>query len=412
LKGDSKPLIAYVYSLLTLFAALEVHAYWKYGLEGLGPSLVFLSMAVGFEMFETGIMEGSGSRIIISGGMAANVVAALILNPFESSAVAALSVCISRVHRLKRSPVKYVFNVSQIGLSTFLISRLSDYLGLEGIWVVLTPVTSSLLYTLLNVTFVSLAAHLSGSGDFRRFFRRTIPIPFYNSIFAVPAVTSIVILYEYAGFITVPIALGLLFSVNVGLYYRRLYEDAKIENLKILAKSLEERDEYTYGHSQKVAEISEKIARRLGYSEKHIERIKTAALLHDIGKIGIPDSVLRKTGKLSEEEFEEIKKHPVKGWEILSGIKRFQKKEALWVKHHHERMDGSGYPDGLSGEEIPIESRIIAVADVFDALTSDRPYRKAMGVGEALRVMERMKGKAIDGKVFEVLKELIEEGKI
>jgi putative nucleotidyltransferase with HDIG domain len=140
---------------------------------------------------------------------------------------------------------------------------------------------------------------------------------------------------------------------------------------------LDARDPYTYSHSIRVAEISEIIARRMGFPDGIVERAHHAAHLHDIGKIGVSDGVLNKPGKLLHSEMLEIQAHSRIGYNILVRSKLFSDIAAI-VLHHHERYDGLGYPDGLSGEDIPVESRIIAVADAFDALTSDRPYRKGI----------------------------------
>ncbi len=149
--------------------------------------------------------------------------------------------------------------------------------------------------------------------------------------------------------------------------------------LMAMVSALEAKDQYTSGHSSRVAELSLALAKDLGLSAKECERINKSAILHDIGKIGIDDSVLRKPGKLTEQEFELIKRHPVIGHDILKNIGPF---ESLLpgVLHHHESWDGTGYPHGLAGEDIPRMAQIIAVADAYDAMTSDRPYRKGMPI--------------------------------
>lgn len=157
-----------------------------------------------------------------------------------------------------------------------------------------------------------------------------------------------------------------------------------------LAVALDARDAYTAGHSLRVAEYSELIGRLSRMTEEDINVIRQSALLHDIGKIGIRDTVLLKEGRLTEEEFDQIKAHPVLGETIL---KQIEPKDAMapllpGVRSHHERYDGKGYPDGLAGDDIPLLGRIIAVADAFDAMTSDRPYRKGMDVAKALSILE------------------------
>ncbi|MFD2331187.1 HD domain-containing phosphohydrolase [Cohnella sp. GCM10020058] len=157
-----------------------------------------------------------------------------------------------------------------------------------------------------------------------------------------------------------------------------------------LAAALDARDAYTAGHSQRVAEYSSVIGRAAGLSADELDVLRKSALLHDIGKIGVRDSVLLKEGKLTDEEFEQIKQHPVLGENILLQVEPREAMAPLLpgVRSHHERYDGRGYPDGLSGEGIPAAGRIIAVADAFDAMTSDRPYRKGMPFGKAFAILE------------------------
>ncbi|WP_457567622.1 HD domain-containing phosphohydrolase [Desulfurobacterium sp.] len=168
--------------------------------------------------------------------------------------------------------------------------------------------------------------------------------------------------------------------------------------IKSMVRGIEIRDSYTRGHSERVAFYSREIAKNMGLNEQLIEEIYMAALLHDIGKIGIPDSILLKPGKLTEKEFEIIKLHPVLSYELLKDIKPLQPVVDS-IKYHHERMDGSGYPEGLKGKEIPLPARIIAVADSFDAMTSDRIYRKGMPKEKAIKELINLAGKKYDSDV-------------
>ncbi|HOJ88883.1 MAG TPA: HD-GYP domain-containing protein, partial [Pseudothermotoga sp.] len=175
-------------------------------------------------------------------------------------------------------------------------------------------------------------------------------------------------------------------------------------------KSLELKDSYTSGHSERAAQLSYMIAKRLGLSEKICNRIKTACLLHDVGKIGVPDYILNKPEKLSDDEFKMIKSHSTKSEELLRTVSVFKNKEAKWVRHHHERWDGLGYPDGLKGEEIPLPSRIIAAADIYEALTSARPYREAFAKQDAIAMIKEMSGTVLDPKIAEILIEIVANG--
>lgn len=186
-------------------------------------------------------------------------------------------------------------------------------------------------------------------------------------------------------------------------------EELLLERLLFaLAQALEYYDGSTRTHSEVSAGYAFEIACSLGLSKEQARLVRWAALVHDIGKIFIPQSILRKPGKLTGEEYELVKLHTLKGEELLASIKDLEPVARI-VRHHHERFDGTGYPDGLRGEEIPIESRILAVVDAFEAMTSDRPYRKALSIDEALEELKRFSGTQFDPQVVQAMITLIEE---
>ena len=175
-----------------------------------------------------------------------------------------------------------------------------------------------------------------------------------------------------------------------------------------LASAIDAKDTYTNGHSSRVAEYSREIAGRFGYEGKQLEDIYMMGLLHDVGKIGIPDAVINKPAKLTDEEYDIIKNHPVLGARILGNIKEMPalQRGARW---HHERYDGKGYPDGLSGEDIPEEARIIAVADAYDAMTSHRSYRKPLPQGVVREEIEKGMGTQFDPEFARIMLGMIDE---
>ncbi len=179
-----------------------------------------------------------------------------------------------------------------------------------------------------------------------------------------------------------------------------------IEFVQLIAKTLDAKDEYTAGHSLRVLDYALKIAEELNLSESDKEILKQACLLHDIGKIGIPDGILNKKGKLSENERRYIINHPILGKKILSTVSEF--KPILDIIYaHHERVDGKGYPEGLDRDKIPLLARIIAVADTFDAMISERPYRKAKSKDNAIKELITVKDTQLDGKIVDLFIEII-----
>lgn len=171
---------------------------------------------------------------------------------------------------------------------------------------------------------------------------------------------------------------------NASLFQEK--EEVLVGMILTLVRTLEARDSYTQGHSDRVASIARVLAEEMGGTDEDSHRVHLSGLLHDIGKIGIPDQILNKPGRLTEEDFERIKLHPTIGMQILSGIRSLS--DVLpGVHYHHERVDGAGYPAGLSGDSIPWDARILAVADAFDAMTSDRPYRRGMPFEKAASII-------------------------
>ena len=175
-----------------------------------------------------------------------------------------------------------------------------------------------------------------------------------------------------------------------------------------LADAIDAKDNYTKGHSGRVATYSREIAKRYGYDEKQQEMIFMMGLLHDVGKIGVPDEVINKPGRLTDQEFDLIKKHPDIGGKILGNIKEMPEL-AAGAKWHHERYDGRGYPEGLSEEAIPEEARIIAVADAYDAMTSTRSYRGALPQDIVREEIVKGKGTQFDPIFADIMLELMDE---
>ena len=179
-----------------------------------------------------------------------------------------------------------------------------------------------------------------------------------------------------------------------------------IHVVQTLAEAIDAKDTYTNGHSGRVADYSKEIARRYGYSQKRQEDIYMMGLLHDVGKIGVPDAVINKTSRLTDEEYEIIKSHPVQGDRILKKIKEMPKL-AIGARWHHERYDGKGYPDGLSGTDILEEARIIAVADAYDAMTSRRSYRDILPQEHVRNEIENGKGTQFDPRFADIMLQII-----
>lgn len=179
-----------------------------------------------------------------------------------------------------------------------------------------------------------------------------------------------------------------------------------LQSLLGLANALEAKDAYTRGHSTRVAELSRRMALRAGLPAAVVDTIAQAALLHDLGKIGVPEQILRKPGPLTAEEWEVMRRHPTTGARIVAPLEFFDE-GAMIIRHHHERLDGTGYPSGLVGDDIPLGARIVAVADVYDALTSDRPYRRGLSDVDAIWHIQNQADRALDARWVALLREVL-----
>ena len=198
---------------------------------------------------------------------------------------------------------------------------------------------------------------------------------------------------------------SLRYAEDVRRLYRQL-QRAICQSLLGLANALEAKDPYTRGHSERVAWYCAAMARHMGMSEQEVERVHLSGIIHDVGKIGIPETVLRKRGPLDTAEWALMHNHPIIGAQIVAPFEFFGG-GALVIRHHHERWNGTGYPDGLAGAAIPLGARIVAVADVFDALTSDRPYRGALSRDVALAHLIGEAGRTLDADVVAALLGLV-----
>jgi len=214
-------------------------------------------------------------------------------------------------------------------------------------------------------------------------------------------------------FLSKPIDMNELLARTRSLLRLKQYTD-ELENAEAvvftLAQSIEARDPYTSGHCERLADMSSRLGARLAIPEEGIKALRWAGIVHDIGKVVVPDSILLKPGPLTAQEMDVMRKHSVVGERICAPLKSFRPVLPI-IRHHHEKRDGSGYPDGRSGEEIPLTARILQLADVYDALTTDRPYRTAVPSEEALKIMDdEAKLGWWDQELFSTFRDMIRNG--
>lgn len=317
------------------------------------------------------------------------------------------------VHR--RPPLRAVFNISQAAVSMAAANAVFESLGGSfsaplhtGLLLRQAPAFAGLAFTLffLNQFSVSVAIALINSERVTTIFSRMVSPNGSNlmyDVLASPIAVIVALLYNFS-------AAGLLIGILPLLIIRHSYasnvklQQANKDLLAVLIKTIETRDPYTSGHSVRVSILARTIAEDMDLSAALVDRIEMAAIVHDIGKVdAVYATIIRKEGSLTESERKVIVTHAAKGAEFLTTLSSFREDVIQGVRHHHERYDGTGYPNGLSGARIPLASRIIQLCDSIDAMLSDRPYRKALTVEVARSELVRCAGSQFDPRIVEII---------
>lgn len=359
-----------------------------------------------------------GDNTTISIGFAVGLTSVILFSPIVSGFVVFLGFLFHIVkidgkyeHLLNTSFLKRIFNCSANAITAFLASA-----ALQGISILLPhmkvlelniigTIVAMLVYVSLNIIIYSLL--------FAVIMNKPVILMIYEYKWLIPkffgvAPLGVLMAMAHVQFQIFGVLLffaPLLLARFTFIQYMKMKE-VYIKTINSFTKAIDAKDKYTVGHSERVAEYAIRLARTMNYNESDLNDLRTAALLHDIGKIGISDEILNKPGRLSDDEYTEIKRHPEVGEEIISEI-YFLKDASAVLRHHHESYDGSGYPDGLKGDEIPLEAAIITVVDAYDAMTSDRSYRKALTHEQAMKNLVDASGKQFNPRVVDAFIELM-----
>jgi len=371
--------------------------------------LSFTVLAFLTEAFPVNLPRENGT---VSVGFAVINAALLLFGPEAAQWIAAVGTIRAKDLMGKTPLLAVLFNRAMLSIAAFLAGK--TYVALGGVpgspgSVAIVPLVGcALMYTIVNTSLivgvVSIDEGVDPRGLWGLNFRWAMP----NMLALVPIAVVIAQAYASAG---APAVFALLIPLLLARYSFKRYLDLRdtyLETVRALTATLDAKDPCTRGHSERVARIAVATGRAMGMNEEDLELLRYVGMLHDIGKIGIRDSVLKKPGKFTREEALEMREHSVLGAEIISHI-RLLGPGAQWVRHHHERFDGTGFPDQLRGEEIPVGARIIAAADAFDAMTSERPYKRAYTLEEARIEMVTHSNTQFDPRVVEALLAVIED---
>lgn len=336
----------------------------------------------------------------------------LLFGPGVAAFVVIIGEIASRLFYKKDNPwYKVLFNCAQLTLATGISGLLYQFIG-GKVWDIsltnIIPLTVAVLsFFIINTTAVSMILafiqNTSPWGIWLINFRWMIP----NYITLAPIGFLMAYVYKFHG----PLAVSLFFiPLLLARYIFKTYMDMRevyLNTLSALVDAMDAKDSYTRGHSERVSAYAAEIAREMKLPEDQVEVIQHMALLHDVGKIGVHDEILNKTGRLENHEFDQIKKHSEIGARIISEISDLGHAKD-YILYHHEKYNGTGYPAGLRCRHIPLGARIITVADCFDAMTSDRPYREGMSISQAVLELKMCSNSQFDPKIVEAFVRVLE----
>ena len=346
-----------------------------------------------------------GGRVTI--GFPIDFVVILIYGPLFAICVTFMGEILGDIFNRKTIWYKTLFNASQYALSAgvagIVYQKLGGVVGLVNISNYIIPAAiCAISYFLINSNLFMIVVSLSEEVSILSVWKNRIKGAIATYIALAPIGFIMALVYTSIGVWGIILFFFPLFlarrSFELYTKMRKMY----LETIRALAAAIDAKDPYTKGHSERVAKIAVVLATELNLPDRDIEDIEYTALLHDIGKIGIDDMILGKSSKLSNEEFKKIKEHPIVGAKIIEPID-FLKNSYWAIYHHHEKYNGKGYPDGIKSEDIPILARIIAVADAYDAMGSDRPYRKKLNKDKILKELNDQSGKQFDPEVVKAL---------
>jgi len=410
LNGKTK---AYLGVLVVTALVLYIYILLNYSIDNIGMFIFWAALAV---VVESLLIPMPNNTIGVSVGYAINIATIIIGGPMLATTTAGLGFLMRApkiegrgyVHVLNLPPHKSIFNVSQSIIVTALMSLIYISIGGRvGEFGLGQTIAITLIGALINTSIISGYLSFNSDSKFAETWISNIKGTFPSSL-AVGTIGIIIALaYIGYGYGAVILFFGPLllarYSFKLYIEMRNLY----LSTIQALNKTVEAKDPYTSGHANRVEKFAVELAKAYHLPFESIQNLKTASILHDIGKIGIHDEILNKASRLTQEEYQEIMRHPAIGAEIISKV-NFLSDITTIVKHHHERYDGKGYPDGLSGEDIPIEAAILTIADSYDAMTSDRPYRTAMTPEEALSELQKNAGTQFHPELVKVFVSIID----
>jgi len=407
-KPNSRLFYWYWIAIIATAVGIVYHLRYEFTRISLFPVLFFMLLTFLAELLPVNLPRGNAT---ISVSFPIIYSSILLFGPAAGTIVASLGSVRLKELQGKVAWQAVIFNRSQVAMCAFAAATVYQALGgtfgvLAGVSDILPLFAGGLVYIVTNIIlttlYLSLLEGVSPQGMWLVNFKWLV----INYLVLIPLAVVVAAIYQIIG------AGGVIFFFIPLLVARHSFQlyiemrDVYLSTIRSLVNALEARDHYTYGHSERVARYAVAIGRKLRLPEDQLELLEYVGLLHDIGKIGIRDAVLNKPGRFKAEEHAEMRRHAEIGADLISDV-RILGRGAAWVRHHHERYDGGGYPDGLRGEEIPLGARIVAVADAYDAMTSSRPYKETKDRKASIEELRRCSGTQFDPKCVEAFIEVL-----
>lgn len=337
----------------------------------------------------------------------------MLFGPAVMAAIEGIATLITEIFLQRRPFMKVLFNVPllmmTVGVSG-LVYKAFGPLGAMDSPLFLVPLAAAgVVYYLFNTWAVSFVISLSDGRNPLHVWRQNYMWNFFHILAFLPVGAIIALLYANSGVWTIALFIIPLFLARYSFQLYLDMREAHINTVAALTSAIDASDPFTHGHSFRVSRYALRVGRAMGMSSRDLEMLEYAGLLHDIGKIAVQNDILLKVGPLTDEEWRSLKSHPNVGADIVEQLK-FLREASEVIRSHHERPDGNGYPRGLKGDEVPLVARILNVVDAFDAMTSDRPYRKALPIERVLTELETYKGKQFDTQVTDIILDLYWKG--
>ncbi|MBU8921198.1 MAG: HD-GYP domain-containing protein [Bacteroidales bacterium] len=372
--------------------------------------LLFLILIIIADSVQISLPKGGASIYASSPIDLAGIV---LFGPAVMAVIEAVATLVTEGLFQRRPLIKVLFNipllVMTVGISGIVYRSFGSLTSIDSPLFLIPLFTAGIVYYLFNTWSVSLIISLTSKRNPVTVWRQNYMWNFFHILAFFPVAAVIALLYSKAGVWTIALFIIPLFLAR---YSFQLYLDMRethINTIAALTSAIDASDPFTHGHSFRVSRYALRIAREMGQSSKEMEKLEYAALLHDIGKISVQNDILLKVGPLTDDEWKALRAHPDIGADIVEQLK-FLKEAGNVIRSHHERPDGTGYPRGLTEDKIPMAAHILQVVDAFDAMTSDRPYRKALPIERVIEELETYNGTQFHRRVTEILLDLYRKG--